>query len=145
MALCSLLAYWTGNDASRIDSLFRQSGLMRDKWGRQDYRQRTIETAIANTPNTYKAGQRSGSAFQGHDRAGSDAVAEGAIPDLLHFPHTDTGNAERLVRLYGSDIRFCVETKKWMVWDGRRWNSEDTRRVKPLFKKTMRETHRQAA
>jgi putative DNA primase/helicase len=32
LALCSLLAFWTGNDADRIDRLFRQSGLMRPKW-----------------------------------------------------------------------------------------------------------------
>lgn len=31
-ALCSLLAFWTGGDAGRVDSLFRQSGLLRPKW-----------------------------------------------------------------------------------------------------------------
>jgi hypothetical protein len=33
-ALCSHLAFWTGKDCERIDRLFRQSGLMRDKWDR---------------------------------------------------------------------------------------------------------------
>ncbi len=47
--------------------------------------------------------------------------------------------------MYGRDVRFCAETKKWLVWDGRRWNSEDTRRVKLLAKLTMREMHKQAA
>jgi putative DNA primase/helicase len=32
LALCGILAFFTGNDETRIDSLFRQSGLMRDKW-----------------------------------------------------------------------------------------------------------------
>ena len=145
LALSCLLAFWTENDAARMDCLFRQSGLMRDKWDRQDYHQRTIGAAIASTQRTYKRGQRSGSAPQDHERDGSVASAEGIVPNLLDFPHTDTGNAERLVRLYGSDIRFCPEAKKWLAWDGRRWNSEDTRHVKRLFKKTMRETHRQAA
>jgi hypothetical protein len=31
LALCNILAFWTP-DPTRIDSLFRQSGLMRDKW-----------------------------------------------------------------------------------------------------------------
>jgi hypothetical protein len=31
-ALCNLLAFWTNNDRTAIDSLFRQSGLYRDKW-----------------------------------------------------------------------------------------------------------------
>jgi putative DNA primase/helicase len=55
LALCDLLAFWTGRDPDRIDRLFRSSGLMRDKWERDDYRERTIETAIAGCRNTYKA------------------------------------------------------------------------------------------
>lgn len=144
-ALCCHLAFWTGKDAARIDSLFRQSGLMRDKWDRQDYHERTIEAAIASTQRTYKRGQRPGSTPQDHERVGNVASTEEIIPDLLRFPHTDTGTAERLVQLYGSDIRFCAETKKWLVWDGRRWSSGDTRKVKRLLKKTIREYYRQAA
>jgi primase-polymerase (primpol)-like protein len=37
MALCCLLAFWTGGDTKRMDSLFRQSGLMRDKWDEPHY------------------------------------------------------------------------------------------------------------
>lgn len=32
LALCSMLAFWTGNDPARIDRLFRASELYRDKW-----------------------------------------------------------------------------------------------------------------
>jgi putative DNA primase/helicase len=45
LALCSHLAYWTGGDPAWIDSLFRRSRLMRDKWLRDDYRERTITKA----------------------------------------------------------------------------------------------------
>jgi Bifunctional DNA primase/polymerase, N-terminal/D5 N terminal like len=61
--------------------------------------------------------------------------------DLLHRPCTDTGNAERLVSLYGRNIRFCAETKKWLVWDGRQWNWEDIRSIKVLAKRTMRQMY----
>lgn len=37
LALCSLLAFWAGPDESRIDALFRQSGLMRRKWDERHY------------------------------------------------------------------------------------------------------------
>ena len=51
-ALCRILAFWTRNDASRIDSIFRQSALMRPKWdkihGSQTYGQLTIQNAIAS-------------------------------------------------------------------------------------------------
>jgi putative DNA primase/helicase len=52
-ALCEMLAFWTNKDAGRIESLFRQSGLYRDKWDRADYRERTIAYAIENCPNVY--------------------------------------------------------------------------------------------
>ena len=52
-AMCSYLAFWTGNNPDEIDRLFRQSGLYRKKWCRQDYRDRTIAKAIATTFNVY--------------------------------------------------------------------------------------------
>jgi primase-polymerase (primpol)-like protein len=46
LALCRLLAYWANRDASRIDALFRRSGLMRKKWDRVDYRTRSIRVVL---------------------------------------------------------------------------------------------------
>ena len=60
LGLCCHLAFWTGRDASRMDALFRQSGLYRDKWGRtdregrNDYKERTIAAAIAQTQEVYE-------------------------------------------------------------------------------------------
>lgn len=45
MALVSHLAFWTGRDATRMERLMLRSGLVRDKWEREDYRHRTIEQA----------------------------------------------------------------------------------------------------
>ncbi len=59
MALCCLLAFWTGGDQQQIDRLFRQSGLLRDKWDEvhyvdgSTYGEKTIERAIANTSELY--------------------------------------------------------------------------------------------
>jgi primase-polymerase (primpol)-like protein len=35
-ALAQSLAFWTGNDCERIERIMRLSGLVRDKWGRED-------------------------------------------------------------------------------------------------------------
>jgi putative DNA primase/helicase len=55
LALTSLLVFWTGGDASRVDALFRSSALMRSKWdaprGTQTYGERTIAVALAHTTN----------------------------------------------------------------------------------------------
>ena len=47
LALCSLLAFWTGPDPDQLDRLFRGSGLMRDTWDRTDYRDATLAKAVA--------------------------------------------------------------------------------------------------
>lgn len=47
LALCSILGFWTGGDMGRVDSLFRQSGLMRPKWEREDYRTATMSKALS--------------------------------------------------------------------------------------------------
>jgi hypothetical protein len=56
-ALCSLLAFWTGRDAARMDRLFRGSGLYREKWdrptGESTYGRITIAHAIAACAETY--------------------------------------------------------------------------------------------
>jgi hypothetical protein len=55
LALCGMLAFWTGGDAARIDALFRRSGLYREKWDRKDYRNRTITEALSGKTEFYKA------------------------------------------------------------------------------------------
>lgn len=46
-ALAQHLAFWTGKDCERIERLMRQSGLVRDKYEREDYLPRTIQGAVA--------------------------------------------------------------------------------------------------
>ena len=58
-ALCQHLAFWTGKDCERMDRLFRQSGLNRDKWqDREDYRQRTILHAVGHCSAVYGSKKR---------------------------------------------------------------------------------------
>lgn len=57
-ALCNHLAFWTAKDAQRMDRMFRQSGLMRDKWDRnarsgETYGEGTIREAIEKTTEVY--------------------------------------------------------------------------------------------
>ena len=44
-------------------------------------------------------------------------------------PLTDLGNARRLVRSFGSDIRYLCAAKSWLIWDGRRWVKDDTDQI----------------
>ena len=58
LALCSILAFWCGPDDRLIDDCFRASGLMRDKWERDDYRAGTIQIAIDGCREYYKWGRK---------------------------------------------------------------------------------------
>lgn len=42
------------------------------------------------------------------------------------FPLTDLGNAERLIHLHGQDLRYCHLWGRWLVWDGTRWQVDET-------------------
>lgn len=54
ISLCSMLAFWCKKDPDMIDRLFRASGLYREKWEREDYRESTLANAIASTVNVYE-------------------------------------------------------------------------------------------
>lgn len=55
LALCNILAFWTGCDEDQMDRIFRKSALYREeKWGmRPDYRRSTLQKAIAGCGDTY--------------------------------------------------------------------------------------------
>lgn len=55
LALCGFLGFWTGGDEARMDRLFRASGLYREKWEREDYREKTLEKALSGRTEFYSA------------------------------------------------------------------------------------------
>lgn len=52
-ALAQHLAFWTGNDCERILRIMWRSGLVRDKWEREDYLHRTILNAVGMQETVY--------------------------------------------------------------------------------------------
>lgn len=55
-ALAQHLAFWTGNNCERILRLMWLSGLVRDKWDREDYLYRTILNAVRMQETVYSTG-----------------------------------------------------------------------------------------
>lgn len=64
---------------------------------------------------------------------------------LLPFRMTDYGNAERLVRYHGADLRYCSPWSRWMVWDGCRWAEDQTGEVVRRAKATVRGIYGEAS
>ena len=56
-ALAQHLAFWTGGNCERIESLMRKSALVRDKWDyHKSYMQRTITNAVGRQGSFYSVG-----------------------------------------------------------------------------------------
>ena len=48
---------------------------------------------------------------------------------LIAARRTDTGNAMRMLHLFGDEIRFCANFNTWFCWDGKRWARDETRKI----------------
>ena len=110
IALMNKLAFWCSGDAAQMERVFSSSGLgKRDKWrDRPDYRERTIRKAISGARKFYEPQKGPTVSEDMKERDGLEHLTEG-------------GNAHRLERIHGDDMRFNHTHKKWYVWDGGRW------------------------
>ncbi|MCZ6770496.1 MAG: phage/plasmid primase, P4 family [Proteobacteria bacterium] len=63
----------------------------------------------------------------------------------LNANYTDLGNARRLVGLFGADLRFCPQHKRWLVWDGSRWVWDEDGRINLYAKSVIKVMHLQAS
>jgi putative DNA primase/helicase len=125
LALCNYSAFFSGRDAQMIDNIFRQSGLMRDKWderrGQSTYGEITIKKAIESCLEIYNS------------RSDSSQKKQEAAMDFGEVEYWgDVKNAARLIRSMAGNMRFNVEYKKWMHWTGLVWAMDEGEAV--LFK-----------
>jgi len=146
LALSVMLAFWT-QDTAQMDRLFRQSGLMREKWdeqrGAQTYGERTIMEALARQTEHYTA--RHVRAQDHSPQRNGDGTDSPALPRSPHaLPYSDYTNALALVRDHGQDLRYCFPWKSWLVWTGTHWQRDDTGRVHQFAKQTIKRLARHA-
>lgn len=77
-------------------------------------------------------------------RTATTPSSNGQTAGNVGFPLTDTGNAERLVAMYGAELRY-VAGIGWLVWDGRRWRPDTTGELMRRAKLTARTIYHDAA
>ena len=119
-ALVEMLLFFSRGNEKQTDHLFRQSGLMRDKWDRSagggvTYGERTIKQIKSRMAR-----------FRTRD-----------------YKLTDLGNAERLADTYSGEVRRCSKWRKWLIWDGKRWAIDDTGAVMQYAAKTVRAIYKE--
>ncbi len=137
LALCSHLAFWTDRDAARMDTLFRHSGLNREKWdsrrGDSTYGRQTIEKAISSTQEGYRP--------HGDPHIGRDDQNGLDHPPAL----TDLGNAELFAWRHAHRLRHVRERRQWLFYRDGRWRPDLTGEAERAAKDIARERLRAAA
>ena len=93
-ALCTHLAFWAAKDPDRIDRLFRQSGLMRRKWERQDYRERTIRAACDATTQVWASATARKQPNDFRNNASPAATTKDEASGSNDLPEIDAGNQD---------------------------------------------------
>jgi putative DNA primase/helicase len=70
------------------------------------------------------------------------------IPNLVEpdpVNATDIGNAERLVKRFGDNIRFCYLWNCWIIWDGKKWVKDEKGIIFKFAKETVRAIYGEAS
>ena len=118
-ALCAILAFWCGGDTDQMDRLFRQSGLYREKWEREDYRTNTLTGAVSMCSEFYRSTRKSAAAEDFNDL--QQAVGALTPAENDRYPWNDIGNGRLFADVYKDIARYVPERKQWFIYDGTRW------------------------
>jgi putative DNA primase/helicase len=141
-AAVGLLAFWT-EDPAQIKRIIAGSALHRDKHERLDYLDLSITKILAEQTEHYDPYRALRHSFVFSQEQPKESAPE-TPPDLLPQHFYDAGNADRLIAFKGKDLRYCHATNKWLVWDGRRWEVDESERARASAVETTLEFLRQA-
>ena len=130
MAFCSMLAFWFGRDTARMDSVFRRSGLMRDKWDRKQsgstYGAITLQHAVDSCAEVYSP------------KTENDFCI--TVKNTKHeriYTMDDTGNAQRLSDMFGDIIRYYYTDRKWLIYIKNKWVTDSGSIIRTLIDKSV--------
>ncbi|MCX6681682.1 MAG: phage/plasmid primase, P4 family, partial [Methanoregula sp.] len=58
---------------------------------------------------------------------------------------TEIGNSEEFVEIYGDEVKYCYEMRKWLYWDTRRWRVDNPGNVEKKAKNIVIGIYQDAA
>src|SRR5690606_10435438 len=135
MAFANDLAFWTARDFGKMDTIFRQSSLYREKWDRKQnnatYGIETLNKAIADCSNVFSPKPKEDD-FNLY-------VLDDNVKKVQRkfYSYDDTGNAQRFRDTYGEVVRFSYVRKEWYFYDGKIWTVDQEGKIKTLADETV--------
>lgn len=123
LAFANDLAFWTGKDFHKMDEIFRNSSLIRDKWnekhGTTTYGIATLNKAINDTTNTFTTDNTEAKDVYGFNQVSSKKKKTA--------PHSwdDMGMAQRFLDRFPDNFLYSFTDKKWYVFNGSYWEQDN--------------------
>lgn len=138
LAFANMLAFWTGRDKQKMDSIFRKSGLMRPKWdskrGERTYGDYILDTAIRDCREVFTPGS-------GIDDYGITILDN----KVKKYAFDDTGNADRFVSKFENTVRYSYVDKGWYFYNGKKWEFDLVGHVKSLTEEVIQDMRKELA
>lgn len=131
LALANYLAFWTGRDFGKMDAIFRQSVLYREKWdekhGKTTYGVATLNKAINDTNNVFTNPE--------HRTVKHYNLEFMKEPDkeLPRRSWDDTGEADRVIDQFGDVIKYSYINKCWYIFNGSYWEVDQSGKIHQLI------------
>lgn len=124
MAFANDLAFWCGKDTNKMDIIFRNSSLMREKYdtkrGKTSYGTQLLSKACKETANVFQPQKERIAVKYNLNFLNEDKEEAVIIPRSWD----DMGNAQRFVDLNGKNFRYSYIDKRWYAYNGSYWDAD---------------------
>lgn len=124
LAFTNDLAFWTGKDFNKMDTIFRNSALMRNKWdekhGATTYGNATLQKAIHDTQNTFTTDDETDD-----DQFGFNKPLKKPKKQTPRRSWDDMGMAQRLLDMFPHRFLYSTEDRMWYFYNGSYWQYDN--------------------
>lgn len=123
LAFANDLAFWTGKNFQKMDTIFRNSSLMRNKWdekrGATTYGIATLNKAINDTANTFSTKDDEALDVYGFNQ---ETERKKATPPRSW---DDMGMAQRFIDTFSHKFLYSMIDKMWYMYNGSYWEQDN--------------------
>ena len=143
MAFANDLAFWTGRDFHKMDTIFRNSSLMREKFdekhGAVTYGTSLLNKAINETQNIYNPESDS----QDSESSYTFSFNEDKTKKIMPRSWDDQGRGLRMRDQFATVLKFNAVDKKWFFFNGSYWQEDNVKETYGLKRPLVTNHHRE--